>query len=148
MNMFDRHMSWHHDRHMSWPVTGSTRFAKLIGVCSSESQFWSRGGGQRKQILCRLAQAGRTICNHTSHIFSLYHHMLRSRIPIIACHCRFAHWPEFKNELQPASQCVVFDGCPEDDISFKMDVEVSPLCMFFTWLVSLSLIVDLKLWIL
>lgn len=23
-------------------------------------------------------------------------------------------WPEFKNELQPASQCVVFDGCPEE----------------------------------
>lgn len=29
-----------------------------------------------------------------------------------ACCHRFA---EFKNELQPASQCVVFDGCPEDE---------------------------------
>lgn len=58
--------------------------------------------------------------------------MLRSRIPIIACHCRFARWPEFKNELQPASQCVVFDGCPEDDISFKME----PLTESWCWSVA------------
>ena len=30
----------------------------------------------------------------------------------------------------------------------KVDVEVLLLCMFFTWLVSLSLVFDLKLWIL
>lgn len=60
--------------------------------------------------------------------------MLRSQIPIIACHFRFAHWPEFKNELQPASQCVVFDGCPEDNISFKMkhmDRNLMLKCCFF-----------------